>query len=121
MPVEPFSCHGWWATGGRGRWQLLGETITAEVAEAYGLIWKTFDTEMLMTEALTIATNLAAKPRQAIAAMKAAFNASAGNTLDRQLDLERDIQRKLGNTPDFLEGVRAFQEKRLPVFNVKPA
>jgi len=98
---------------------MLGETITAEAAEAYGLIWKTFETDMLMTEALTIATNIAAKPAEAIAAMKEAFNASSGNTLDRQLDLERDVQRRLGRTPDFIEGVTAFQQKRPPVFGGK--
>jgi 2-(1,2-epoxy-1,2-dihydrophenyl)acetyl-CoA isomerase len=98
---------------------MLGETITAEFAEAYGLIWKTFAADMLMTEALTIATNLAAKPTQAIAAMKEIFNVSGANTLDRQLDLERDIQRGLGRTPDFIEGVTAFQEKRPPVFSGK--
>jgi 2-(1,2-epoxy-1,2-dihydrophenyl)acetyl-CoA isomerase len=98
---------------------MLGETITAEVAEAYGMIWKTFETELLRTEALTIATNLAAKPRHAIAGMKEAFDASSGNSLDRQLDLERDIQRRLGRTPDFIEGVMAFQQKRPPVFGGK--
>jgi 2-(1,2-epoxy-1,2-dihydrophenyl)acetyl-CoA isomerase len=72
-----------------------------------------------MTEALTIATNLAAQPTQALAAMKQAFNAAGGNTLDAQLDLERDLQRKMGYTPDFAEGVKAFVEKRPAKFTGK--
>jgi 2-(1,2-epoxy-1,2-dihydrophenyl)acetyl-CoA isomerase len=102
---------------------MLGETLSADVAESYGLIWKTFDSDMLMTEALTIATNLAAKPGLALAAIKSAFNASDGNSLDKQLDMERDLQRELGKSADFFEGVTAFREKRPPVFgrNVKPS
>ena len=44
--------------------------------------------------------------------MKQAFAASATNTLDAQLDLERDLQREAGRTTDYAEGVRAFMEKR---------
>ena len=95
---------------------MLGESISAEMAERYGLIWKCFDGDSLMTEARTIAYNLAAKPAGAIAAMKVAFNASWNNGLDQQLSLEADLQRRLGRTADFAEGVQAFKEKRLPVF-----
>ena len=44
--------------------------------------------------------------------IKRALNASATNTLDAQLDLERDFQRAASLTPDYAEGVRAFLEKR---------
>ncbi len=98
---------------------MLGETITAAQAEAFGLIYKLYDDENFAADALALATSLAAKPAQALAAMKQSFNVSANNTLDAQLDVERDLQRKLGYTPDFAEGVRAFIEKRPAVFNDK--
>jgi len=99
---------------------MLGDTITAEQAEQYGLIYKLFDDAQLHEEALKLAQNLAAKPTQALAAMKSALNEAALNTLDAQLDLERDLQRKLGYTPDFAEGVTAFIEKRPAQFTGKP-
>jgi 2-(1,2-epoxy-1,2-dihydrophenyl)acetyl-CoA isomerase len=91
---------------------LLGETISATQALDYGLLWQVFEDDMLMTEALTIATNLAAKPVQALAAIKQAFNVSLANSLEDQLNLERDLQSQLGNTADFAEGVQAFLQKR---------
>jgi 2-(1,2-epoxy-1,2-dihydrophenyl)acetyl-CoA isomerase len=95
---------------------MLGETLTAAQALEAGLVWKLFDDEVFAVEALTLATNLAAKPPRALAAMKLALNASAGNGLEAQLNLERDLQREMGRTADFAEGVQAFLEKRPAVF-----
>jgi 2-(1,2-epoxy-1,2-dihydrophenyl)acetyl-CoA isomerase len=95
---------------------LTGETITAEQALAFGLVWKVFDDEHFAAQALAIAEGLAARPALSIAAMKQAFAASETNTLDAQLDLERDLQRGLGNSADFAEGVAAFVQKRPAVF-----
>jgi 2-(1,2-epoxy-1,2-dihydrophenyl)acetyl-CoA isomerase len=48
--------------------------------------------------------------------IKRALAASAYNTLDAQLDLERDLQREIGRGSDYLEGVTAFLEKRKPAY-----
>jgi 2-(1,2-epoxy-1,2-dihydrophenyl)acetyl-CoA isomerase len=95
---------------------MLGEPVGAEQAAAWGLIWKAIDDDRLCTEAEALAAHLATQPTEGIALIKEAFNASAVNTLDAQLDLERDLQRRAGRTPDYAEGVRAFMEKRVPRF-----
>ena len=49
----------------------------------------------------------------------ARFMRSLGIDLDAQLDYEEDLQREAGATADYTEGVRAFLEKRKPVFQGK--
>ncbi|MGR8977191.1 hypothetical protein ACP3UI_23355, partial [Klebsiella pneumoniae] len=47
------------------------------------------------------------------------FQASETNSLDAQLDLERDYQRLAGRSDDYREGVSAFLAKRPPQFSGK--
>jgi 2-(1,2-epoxy-1,2-dihydrophenyl)acetyl-CoA isomerase len=95
---------------------LLAEPLSAGQAEAWGLIWKCVDDATLASEAHKLCEHFAAAPTQGLALIKRALNASANNTLDVQLDLERDLQREASLTPDYAEGVRAFMEKRKPNF-----
>jgi 2-(1,2-epoxy-1,2-dihydrophenyl)acetyl-CoA isomerase len=95
---------------------LLAEPVSAATAAEWGLIWQAVDDERLMGEAHARAARLAAQAGAALALTKRALDAAAGNTLDQQLDLERDLQVEAAAHPDHAEGVRAFLEKRAPVF-----
>jgi 2-(1,2-epoxy-1,2-dihydrophenyl)acetyl-CoA isomerase len=98
---------------------MLGEKLSAEDAERWGLIWKTVDDAQLAQEAASMAKRLAEGPTKAFGLMKKALYASASNALDAQLDLERDLQREAGVSEDYREGVAAFMQKRKPVFKGK--
>jgi 2-(1,2-epoxy-1,2-dihydrophenyl)acetyl-CoA isomerase len=95
---------------------MLGESIPAERAAEWGLIWSCVEDDELMDEAMAIAARLAAGPTLAFAHLRRVLAAADHNTLDEQLDLERDTQRILGDSEDFLEGAMAFQQKRDPKF-----
>jgi 2-(1,2-epoxy-1,2-dihydrophenyl)acetyl-CoA isomerase len=91
---------------------MLGSPVPAEEAKRMGMVWDVVDDAALMDEAGKIARRLAAGPTLSYAAIKEAISAAATNTLDQQLDLERDRQRELGRSADFKEGVAAFLAKR---------
>lgn len=95
---------------------LTAEPLSAETAAEWGLIWRCLDDAALMDEAQALAARLAAGPTRALGLTKQAIQAAATNTLDAQLDLERDYQREVGRGADYAEGVAAFLEKRKPNF-----
>jgi 2-(1,2-epoxy-1,2-dihydrophenyl)acetyl-CoA isomerase len=95
---------------------MLAEPLLADKAEAWGLIWKAVDDDQLTAEVDAVAARFAAAPTHGLALQKRAFDASARNSLDAQLDLERALQSEAGQTPDYAEGVGAFLEKRAPNF-----
>lgn len=95
---------------------LLAQELDGERAANWGLIWRAVEEDILVYEAERICEHFAIAPTQSLAMIKRALNVSADNTLDAQLDLERDLQRAASLTPDYQEGVRAFLEKRRPNF-----
>jgi 2-(1,2-epoxy-1,2-dihydrophenyl)acetyl-CoA isomerase len=95
---------------------LLAQELTAEKAAAWGLIWRCVADNALIYEARRICEHFSAAPTQGLGLAKRALNASTTNTLDAQLELEYTLQREAGMTPDYVEGVHAFMEKRKPKF-----
>ncbi|AGT08251.1 2-(1,2-epoxy-1,2-dihydrophenyl)acetyl-CoA isomerase PaaG [Paracoccus aminophilus] len=95
---------------------LTAEPLMAEKAADWGLIWKAVEDEALMAEAEALAARLANGPTLGLGLTKRLIQSAATNTLDEQLDLERDCQQIAGHSDDYAEGVTAFLEKRQPVF-----
>jgi 2-(1,2-epoxy-1,2-dihydrophenyl)acetyl-CoA isomerase len=100
---------------------LTAEPVPADKAEAWGMIWKCVADGELMDEAHALCLHFAAAPTLGLALTKRALDASWENDFDTQLDLEREFQREASLTPDYAEGVRAFLEKRPPVFGGRKA
>lgn len=95
---------------------LLGEKLSAEQAASWGLIWQCVDDDVFGFEVERLAKHFAGAPTKGLARTKQALYASPSNTLEQQLELERDFMRELGQGDDYREGVAAFTEKRAPQF-----
>ena len=95
---------------------LTGEPLSAEKAESWGLIWKCVDDDLLMIEAGALAAKFANGPTRGLAETKRLIRGASLNTLDQELDIERDAMRELGASADYREGVAAFMSKRPAVF-----
>jgi len=96
---------------------MLGEKLSAEQAAAWGLIWKCVDDAEFPASVEELIKQLSTAATRGLAATKEAIYASGGNSLEAQLDLERELQRVLGRSADYREGVSAFAAKRHPRFS----
>ena len=95
---------------------LTAEPLSAQQAADWGLIWKAVPDADLMAEAQALAASLALGPPIGLAMTKQLIHSAGENSLDAQLDRERDSQQIAGRSADYAEGVTAFLEKRKPVF-----
>lgn len=95
---------------------LLAEKIPAAQALEWGLISRVVADADLEAAAFALAERLAAGPTQALALTRRLAWRASDEGWRQMLDAERDAQRQAGATRDVQEGVRAFLEKRAPVF-----
>jgi 2-(1,2-epoxy-1,2-dihydrophenyl)acetyl-CoA isomerase len=95
---------------------MLGDKLPAEQAAAWGLIWQCVDDAELAATVDRMASGLAAAPTLGLARTKQAIYGSWSRSFAGQLDVERDLQRELGWSADYAEGVAAFAAKRAPTF-----
>jgi 2-(1,2-epoxy-1,2-dihydrophenyl)acetyl-CoA isomerase len=97
---------------------LLGERFDAARALGLGIVNRLVAADRLMAEAEALAARLAAGPSEAYARTKALIQASLGDAFDAQLRREAENFAACAATDDFVEGVRAFLEKRHPAFTL---
>jgi 2-(1,2-epoxy-1,2-dihydrophenyl)acetyl-CoA isomerase len=95
---------------------LLGDRFDAQRALALGLVNRVVPVGALDTEAAALTARLAAGPTCAYGRTKALLQATIGDAFDAQLRRETESFAACAATEDFAEGVRAFLEKRRPVF-----
>jgi 2-(1,2-epoxy-1,2-dihydrophenyl)acetyl-CoA isomerase len=98
---------------------LTGDKITAEEAKEMGMVYRVYEDEEFSHAWQTVAENLATGATKAFALTKQLINQSFSNTLEDQLEAERELQAEAGASHDFREGVTAFLEKRKPTFQGK--
>jgi 2-(1,2-epoxy-1,2-dihydrophenyl)acetyl-CoA isomerase len=97
---------------------MLGDTVDAKEAQRIGLVARVFPAADFAASARGIAEQIARAPR-GIGLIKRAVNHANLPNLESDLEYEACLQEIAGRSLDYDEGVKAFLEKRTPVFTGK--
>jgi 2-(1,2-epoxy-1,2-dihydrophenyl)acetyl-CoA isomerase len=95
---------------------MLGEKVSANDALQMGMIYKVAEDAALQETAMIIAKTLSEMPTKALGLTKRLLNEGTVNSLEKQLEREGQEQVVAAGTADFMEGIKAFMEKRKSVF-----
>ena len=98
---------------------MTGEPVSAEKAEALGMIYAVYENAEFESKTLELARSIAAMPTKGLGYTKRLLNQSFNNSLEDQLDLEAATQSLSAHADDHKEGIQAFLEKRTPKFTGK--
>jgi 2-(1,2-epoxy-1,2-dihydrophenyl)acetyl-CoA isomerase len=95
---------------------MTGDPLSADDALRLGLVAAVVPGDQLMAVALERARRLAEGPRQTYALIRQGMERALHLDLEQTLELESQLQALAAKTPDAQEAIRAFLEKRKPIF-----
>jgi len=95
---------------------MTGQRVSAERAEAWGLITQAVPDDTLDEAVDALAGELAARAPLALRTLKMVLDRGADAPLETALELERKAYAWLRSTHDYAEGVTSFLEKRQPKY-----
>ena len=97
-------------------WMVSNGRLGASEAVEWGLLSEEVPSEEFAARVRELAGWYAALPTRAVAMTKQLFEHAYAAPLDRQLQLEAELQQAATQSEDFAEGVQAFLDKRPPEF-----
>lgn len=95
---------------------LNNRTLRAEEALSFGIINAVYDVDEYLEKSISLAQEIAARAPLAVKAAKEAINQAYELHLAQGLQKERDLFFELFSSQDQKEGMKAFLEKRKPVW-----
>lgn len=98
---------------------LTNRTVEADEAQRIGLCTRVLADEALMDATEQLASELASGPTRAFSAVKQLVRSAQHDSLESQMETERQLVAEMITSADFMEGVMAFMQKRQPKFKGK--